>query len=245
MTAAAANRALAVPGLVNGRDLGGLPRRAGGVTPFGVFYRAESVDRVEQAGWDALHGKGVRTVIDLRQPIERERDISRRPEWVTSMHVDLDWLENAGFWADYWDNGKVGTALYYLPHLAAMPERAGAVLAAIAGAPPGGVLFHCEAGRDRTGLVAMLLLAAVDTEPDAIVGDYLETVLLGDVRAAALGRPNTEAELDALCRSFGSTTEDAFRAALLGLDVTDLLKRAALTADEIRAVRTWRGAIAL
>jgi protein tyrosine/serine phosphatase len=245
MTAATANRAIKVPGLVNGRDLGGLPRQAGGLTPFGVFYRSESVDRVDQAGWDALRAKGIRTVIDLRQPIERERDVSRRPDWITSVQVDLDGLENARFWADYWDNGKVATALYYLPHLVAMPERAGAVLAAVADAPAGGVLFHCESGRDRTGLVAMLLLAAVDAEPDAIVGDYLETVLLADARAAASGRPNTEAELDALCRSFGSTTEEAFRTALRGLDITDLLERAALTPNEVRSVRTWRGALAL
>ena len=37
----------------------------------------------------------------------------------------------------------MGTALYFLPHLAAMPERLGAALAPIVSAPPGGVLFHC------------------------------------------------------------------------------------------------------
>ncbi|MCC2307058.1 tyrosine-protein phosphatase [Cellulomonas chengniuliangii] len=42
-----------------------------------------------------------------------------------------------------------------------MPERAGAALAAVADADEGGVLFHCVAGRDRTGLVAMLLLSLV------------------------------------------------------------------------------------
>ena len=41
------------------------------------------------------------------------------------------------FWADYWDDGRVGTALYYEAHLKAMPERTVAALHAVATAPPG------------------------------------------------------------------------------------------------------------
>jgi protein-tyrosine phosphatase len=46
------------------------------------------------------------------------------------------------------------------------------VLDAIEQAPPGGVLFHCVGGRDRTGLVAIAALAAAGVEPDAIADDY-------------------------------------------------------------------------
>ena len=48
-----------------------------------------------------------------------------RPDWLVTTQVDLDGLENHEFWSGYWDNGLVGTARYFLPHLAAMPERAG------------------------------------------------------------------------------------------------------------------------
>ena len=49
------------------------------------------------------------------------------------------------------------------------------VLAFIAGAPPQPLLFHCVAGKDRTGLVAALLLALADVCPEAIARDYTES----------------------------------------------------------------------
>jgi protein-tyrosine phosphatase len=49
------------------------------------------------------------------------------------------------------------------------------VLAAIADAAPEGLLFHCVAGKDRTGLIAALLLALADVEPQAIAGDYAQS----------------------------------------------------------------------
>ena len=128
-------------------------------------------------------------MVDLRQPAERARDTSLPPAWLTTRHVDHDGLDaHPEFWVDYWETGLVGTAMYYLPHLSALPERTGAVLAALAEAPEGGVLFHCMGGRDRTGLIAAILLSAVDTEPEAIVDDYLETVRRGSVGAATGNR---------------------------------------------------------
>ncbi|WP_255572971.1 tyrosine-protein phosphatase [Cryobacterium sandaracinum] len=119
-----------------------------------------------------------------------------------------------------------------------MPERSVAVLSALASAPEGGVLFHCMGGRDRTGLIAMLLLAAIDTEPDAIVDDYLETVRLADLRAATSKRNNAEPEIEALCQTYGTTTEGAFRSALLGL--VTLLASPELNEANRAAVTSWR-----
>jgi protein tyrosine/serine phosphatase len=99
------DRALRVDGLVNARDLGGLPLIGGGETPRGVFFRSENVDAVTSRGWDELLAACIRTVVDLRQPGERERDRSPRPDWLMTTHVDLDGLENQEFWCDYWDNG--------------------------------------------------------------------------------------------------------------------------------------------
>jgi protein tyrosine/serine phosphatase len=168
-----ADRTLHIDGLVNARDLGGLRRMGGGITPRVVFFRSDNVDWITSAGWGQLHNAGIRTIVDLRQPGERANDKTERPTWVTTTTVDLDGLDNREFWKDYWDNGLVGTALYFIPHLTAMPQRAAAALSAIVSAPPGGVLFHCMGGRDRTGMISMLLLSAVGVEPDAIVDDYL------------------------------------------------------------------------
>ena len=236
-------RALTVDGLVNARDLGGLPLSCGGTTPRGVFFRSENVDAVTARGWDELHSLGIRTVVDLRQDAERERDRHPRPEWLITVHVDLDGLENVDFWREYADTGLWGTAAYFLPHLAAMPERAGAVLGALADADEGGVLFHCMSGRDRTGLVAMLLLSLIGARPDAIVDDYLETVRNADALARATGRENDEPVRDAILARHGTTTEQAFRDALAGLDIETLLAAAGVSASTARRLRTWRGAI--
>ncbi|NYI59781.1 tyrosine-protein phosphatase [Cellulomonas soli] len=236
-------RALAVDGLVNARDLGGLPLRGGGATPRGVFFRSENVDALTARGWGELHRLGVRTVVDLRQAAERERDQCTRPDWVVTVHVDLDGLENVDFWHDYAESGLWGTAAHFLPHLAAMPERAGAALEAVAGAREGGVLFHCMSGRDRTGLVAMLLLSVVGVESDAIVDDYLETVRRADALAAASGRENDEPAREAILARRGSSTEQAFRDALAGLDLVAFLTLAGVPEGAQRRLRTWRGSI--
>jgi protein tyrosine/serine phosphatase len=236
-------RAFRVQGLVNGRDLGGLRRRDGTTTPAKVFYRSENVDWITGEGWEQLRAEGIRTIVDLRQPGERAQDRGHRPEWLTTRLFDLDGLDNQAFWANYWDNGLVGTALYYLAHLEAMPERTAAALSAIVSAPVGGVLFHCMGGRDRTGMIAMILLAAIDTEPEQIVDDYLETVRLGDLRAASAKRNNAEPDIDALCQRHGTTTESAFRTALQGFDLTRFLDSVGLSGADQQLLSTWRGAV--
>jgi protein-tyrosine phosphatase len=122
-----------------------------------------------------------------------------------------------------------------------MPERTAAVLAALAEADEGGVLFHCMGGRDRTGMISMVLLSIAGVEPETIVDDYLETVRLGDVRAASAKRNNDEALIEELLAGHGTTTEQAFRDALDGFDVEAFLGRAGVTESTVRALRSWRG----
>ncbi|MGI9006046.1 MAG: tyrosine-protein phosphatase [Streptosporangiaceae bacterium] len=236
-------RTLVIDGLANARDLGGLRLSGGGLTPRGVFFRSESADLITPPGWEQARAAGIRTVVDLRQPVERAADTSRRPDWLTTVAVDLDGRHNQEFWRGYWDNGLVGTALYFLPHLAAMPERSGAALSALVTAPPGGVLFHCMGGRDRTGMIAMLLLTAAGAEPAEITEDYMETVRNGGARAAAAGRQDDEPALEAICRAYGSTTREAFRHALEGLNLPAVLAAAGLGPDERQALATWRGTL--
>lgn len=236
-------RTLRVDGLVNARDLGGLPRRDGTTTPYGVFYRSQSVDSITASGWEQVGAEGISTVVDLREPYERARDTSPRPAWLTTVESELDGLGNQEFWQHWYGGGLDSTAIYYLPLLEAMPERAAHALTAIVTAAEGGVLFHCSAGRDRTGLISLLLLTAAQVEPEAVVGDYLHTVRLGEVRAAATGTANHEPEMEELCRSHGTTTEGAFRDAMTGLDLDSLLTRAVTPAHVRAAIFTWRGTL--
>ena len=135
-------RGLCVEGLANVRDLGGRERRDGSLTPEGVFFRAENLDRVTGRGWTSLREAGVRTVLDLRRPDEVTDAV---PDDLTVLRVDLDGDER-DFWEEFERDGRWGTPLYYAAHLRELPHRLAGVLEAIAAAPEGGILFHCGAG---------------------------------------------------------------------------------------------------
>jgi protein-tyrosine phosphatase len=164
-----ADRDLSWDGCVNVRDLGGLPTVDGRFTRRGALVRSETVDRLTPDGWRALRDHGVRTVIDLREADE----LAEPGEGVETIHIPLDRIgDDPEFWVDWMHGPQFGTPLYYGPFVERFPDRIEQVLAAIEGAPPGGVLFHCVGGRDRTGLVAIAALAAAGVEPEAIADDY-------------------------------------------------------------------------
>jgi protein-tyrosine phosphatase len=156
-------------GCVNARDLGGLPTVDGRVTRRGALIRSEGVDRRSPDGWSALREYGVRTIIDLRE----EDELTEPGDGVETIHIPLDRIaEDPEFWEDWMHGPQFGTPLYYAPFLERFSERIEQVLDAIEEAPPGGVLFHCVGGRDRTGMVAIAALAAARVTPDAIADDY-------------------------------------------------------------------------
>jgi protein-tyrosine phosphatase len=133
--------------------------------------RADSLDRLTPAGWNALEAYGVRTVIDLRNDDERGGTVASRPASVTTVHLPHDAIEEREFWEAHPD-WAAATPVYYAAHLERFPERSARVVAEIAQAPAGGVAFHCVDGRDRTGLIAVLLLAFAGVEASEITADY-------------------------------------------------------------------------
>ncbi len=99
---------LRIDGLANVRDLGGLERTDGTVTPSGVFIRSERLERVDSEGWQAVYAHGVRTVIDLRRPDESTGQV---PPAVKRIHVDLDGSDETDFWKQYEEDGRWATPL--------------------------------------------------------------------------------------------------------------------------------------
>jgi protein-tyrosine phosphatase len=222
------NSQLVWPGCVNARDLGGLPLVAGGTTRPGALVRSDSADRLDATGWQALLDHGVRTVIDLRNDDERA-PIDGRPSEVETLVLAHDGLdEHPDFWATWWDDPRFATPLYFAPHLARFPHRSARVLQAIAHARPGGVLVHCQGGRDRTGLIAMLALAIAGVTPEAIAADYASSF-------EGAARQPTDAKV--LAALDGATPQQAV---LDVLDTTDLraaLARGGFTDADAAALR--------
>ena len=230
---------LGIDGLANARDLGGLERIDGSRTPAGVFIRAETLDRVTDAGWDRLRAHGVGTIVDLRRPSERTASV---PRDIAVRHVNLDGNERH-FWESREKDGQWGTPLYYLDHVAELPHRLAGALKEIARAPTGGILFHCGAGWDRTGLLAAVLLKAAGVTEDAATRDYLSSFANAVAMAELHSRSFDVAERLSVLDRFGHTPESAFRDMYRRLDL-DAWLSSYVDGDTARAITTWRGAIA-
>ncbi|MEH0840984.1 tyrosine-protein phosphatase [Micromonospora sp. CPCC 205711] len=159
--------------MFNFRDIGGYPGHDGRTVRWGRLYRSDSPHRLDGADREAFAALGVRTVIDLRRPSEVERD-GRVPE--------LDGLAYRNIHPEHADWGEVpyrpetDLARYLADRYADLAETGAAGLAEAVGliadetnAP---VLVHCVAGKDRTGLVCSLTLAALGVSDAEIVADY-------------------------------------------------------------------------
>lgn len=160
----------------NVRDLGGLATAGGGWTRPGAFVRADSVGRLTEEGRAALEAYGIRTIIDLRFGVEVRDDPSPFADHATIVSHNLPLNPNdvavVRSLAAQRDSAMPYAATVNAAYLATHQPQIAAIMRAIARAPEGGVLFHCHAGRDRTGLIAALLLAIAGVPAAAITEDY-------------------------------------------------------------------------
>lgn len=230
------DRHLSWDGCFNARDLGDLPTADGGRTRPGAVVRSDSVHSLTAAGWAALEAHGVRTVVDLRNDNELARDVADRPPGLTTIRVPIDDAADTAFWQALWDDGLDGSPLYFRPFLARKAQRCAAAVAAVADAAPGGVLVHCVGGRDRTGLVSMLLLALVGVDPDHIADDYELSRHRLAPAWSAWGVPDQQPEIDAALARHGTSARDALLGTLVDVDIEELLRKAGLSGEHVSAL---------
>ena len=153
----------------------------------GVLVRSDNLASLTAAGRQAMIDYGVTTVIDLRAeselkgspgpPFSDFQTVSPASPPRTDADGNVPVYLNLPLVDDQTAAG--------LNEAKTMPERymlmldrrqaaVGTIFKAIAGAD-GPVLFHCFAGKDRTGLVAAIMLSLAGVEPEAIGADYAET----------------------------------------------------------------------
>ena len=170
------DRRLGFEGAFNFRDLGGYRGRAGQTVRWRTLYRADALHRLPDHELDELSLLGVRTVLDLRTDAEIEHGrIEAEHLGITHLHLPVlgtTWSPKK-LDPDA-DAGEVLGSLYIQMLDVGAPAIAGAlqVLADRAQVP---AVFHCAAGKDRTGVLAAVVLALLGVEEDVIVGDYALT----------------------------------------------------------------------
>ena len=205
--------------LVNARDLGGLPAGSGATVP-GRIFRAPRLDDLDDAGWAAVHASGVRTLVDLRNADEVAPTL--RPATIGRRHTPIEDHAHPGFletWGELLDSPA-----YYPANLELWPDRVAAAFAAVAHAPAGGVVVHCSAGRDRTGLMTALLLQLVGTPVDVIVEDYLASVDAMHAHARSMPDWHERARDDEAHAAHAAESERHLRSFLAGTDTRRFLE---------------------
>jgi protein-tyrosine phosphatase len=166
--------------MVNVRDLGGLPTVDGGTTKRHLLYRSESLASVTERDVCTLLSRlGVKNVIDLRSVLEVEHE---RPTWADAPGVRYQNLPLS----DGFDvippslTQEEITELVPTKYLGYLEHARGNILTAlesIAEAASRGrsSIFACTYGKDRTGVLAMVVLDLLGVKRSSIIDDYLAT----------------------------------------------------------------------
>lgn len=187
-------RRIPLEGTWNLREVGGYVAADGRRTRPGMLYRSDALHQLDDEGRRQLRALGVRTIVDLRQTAERESD----PDLVDGSGarvVHLPLYDQGGVSAGAGTGVTLGDIYRML-----VTDRGVAIAAvvrelAVPGALP--ALVHCTAGKDRTGVVVALVLAAVGIGDDVIVADFSATGLfLSDERRQVLASKVSLAGVD-------------------------------------------------
>lgn len=182
--------------LYNVRDLGGYTTQDGKMTQPGRFLRADAPIRLDEHDRSVLAAYPVRTVIDLRtdSEIRSAPSVLAHDADVNYHHVSLmgdDIGKAMAALADHayaqaqakaqastLDNTQaslpyqVGPADFYIMLLDRSQKPIGQVMKILADAPSGASLFNCSHGKDRTGVIAALLLLLAGVSDDDVVENY-------------------------------------------------------------------------
>lgn len=178
--------------LDNCRDLGGYGCADGGFFRYHKLYRADAPNRMNQQEWQQMWDMNVRTIIDLRSESERTFMPYQVPQGIEVLHmplmtgeVDMKNLQESAMEA-------FGKSLSegYISMVENGAERVVQVLNTIGQQlETGAVLYHCSAGKDRTGVISALLYLLCGVEEEDIIADYQVTETYGAKKSMSLQIP--------------------------------------------------------
>jgi protein-tyrosine phosphatase len=198
-----ASRLVLMDSIQNLRDLGGYLSKRGQTTRWGTVYRSGEIGRMSE--WDTLRMNRlkIKTLIDLRTPSEaaaspvknakaRLLHIPVTPDMNDILYRTLDGRVKKG-------DGSLFMQDLYLQYITENSQAFAQALSVFLDESNYPILFYCSLGKDRTGFLAALLLAALDVPEETIFSDYVATNDYIDLRryAALVRGMDAEAQEDA------------------------------------------------
>ncbi len=159
----------------------------------GRLIRASMMGELSDGGRAAMRAHGIRTVIDLRGPDEVAQDASPYKDGMSYRHTPFMSARIMALHLAAHD----GTLADELRRIAARGGGLGEAVGAIADAEPG-IVLHCAAGRDRTGIVVAAVLAAIGVPDAEIVADYVasDDALVEEYERFKRATPDRAADVD-------------------------------------------------
>lgn len=224
-------------GAVNARDLGS----EGGMVQPGRIYRMGRHEWITEMGWRQAWEQGVRTVIDLRNPFELGRRASDPPvrqevlDRFTVVNLPTEDQSDEEFMT--LSGPYLNTPEHYRDNLTRWPEKFAGIAHAFVSAPDGGVVIHCAAGRDRTGMVIALLLSAAGVPYSVISADYARAVTAINERYRGQEVPHETPRSDQELAEWLDDAQGHLEELLSTLDAAEFLLRGGLTEGELTALR--------
>ncbi|MFT3704554.1 MAG: tyrosine-protein phosphatase [Agriterribacter sp.] len=172
-------REIKLQGAINFRDLGGYQTADGKHVKWGKIYRSAALDKLSEHDLDVLQGKSIAVVADFRGPYEVKVAPDKLPKGATrislpsgSEHIgDSAYMKNM---VQQMANDSFLTGFYSDVH--PFKERYKPMFDELLTLnKDSALLFHCTAGKDRTGIGAALVLYALGVDTTVIMKDYLAT----------------------------------------------------------------------
>ena len=164
---------IGLEGATNFRDFGGFGTESGSSVAEKKVFRADGLHRLTDNDVAILESLDVKWVFDLRTGIELEHDglgpfvgSSAEHHHVPLISVSLNPFDGDVDWS------QIDLQDRYLEMLEQGREAFRGVVGKVIDVDSGAVVFHCSGGKDRTGVVAAVLLELLGVERDAVIADY-------------------------------------------------------------------------
>ncbi|MGC4102616.1 tyrosine-protein phosphatase [Ferruginibacter sp.] len=172
-------RMVKLKGALNFRDIGGYTAAKGKHVKWGKIYRSAEINNLTAADLDSLQARHISYVMDFRGPAEVSVAMDKLPVGATRISLPAG-SENVGG-----DRSKMmemmskanngdSIMLPFYTNIQSFTDRYKPVFATLLkNNEDSAVLFHCTAGKDRTGISAALILYALGVDEKTIMQDYL------------------------------------------------------------------------